>query len=138
MKREKFLRLCAITGARVRIGYYIVDCGLHIQTTPAPQNYLGGWSAFWAFVHNKGGIAYYFDGSAVKEVKEHAQRVSVKYAINPLPTVEERQRWRSLSTLSKREVETRDNGRMTTAFDEGCTARPDRRRAKNNVPILIR
>lgn len=137
MKREKFLRLCAITGARVRVGYYIVDCGLHIQTTPAPQNYLGGWSAFWAFVHNKGGIAYYFDGSAVKEVKEHANRVSVKYAINPLPTVEERQRWRSLSTLSKREVETRDNGRKYSAFDDGMNERPSRRRAKNNTPIFM-
>ena len=134
MKRDKFLALCALTGARVRKGYYVLDCGLHIQTTPQPTNFVGGWSAFWSFVHAKGGVAYFFDGSAVKEVKEHAVQ---RTAINPLPTVEERKRWRTLSTLSKREVETRDGGRKYSAFDDGMNERPSRRRAKNNTPILM-
>lgn len=134
MKRNKFLALCALTGARVRKGFYVLDCGLHIQTTPQPKDFAGGWSAFWSFVHAKGGAAYYFDGSAIKEVKEHAVQ---RTAINPLPTVEERKRWRTLSTLSKREVETRDGGRKYSAFDDGMNERPSRRRAKNNTPILM-
>lgn len=136
MKRDKFLALCALTGARVRKGFYVLDCGLHIQTTPQPKDFAGGWSAFWSFVRAKGGAAYYFDGLAVKEVKEH-HCVSVKYAINATPSVEERQRWRTLSTLSKREVETRDGGRKYSAFDDGMNERPSRRRAKNNTPILM-
>lgn len=139
MKREKFIMLCALSGAPIKAGsYYIVDNLLHIQKIPQPQNFLGGWAAVWKFVKSKGGILYRLTEDAKSVVKVRRPALYAPTAPNQLPSVSEKNRWRELSTLSAREVNTHESGRKYTAFDEGTTDRPSRRRAKNNIPIMIR
>jgi len=139
MKREKFIMLCALSGAPIKAGsYYIVDNLLHIQKIPQPTNFLGGWAAVWKFVKSKGGILYRLSEDAKAVIKVRRPVLVAVERPNTLPTIEEKKRWRELSTLSAREVNTYESGRKYTAFDEGVTDRPGRRRAKNNVPIMIR
>lgn len=139
MKRDKFITLCALSNAPLKAGaYYIVTCGLQVQKIPQPTNFLGGWAAVWKLVRQKSGILYRLteDAKAVTKVRR-----PVLYAPptpNQTPSVAEKNRWKELSTLSAREVNTRESGKKYTAFDEGTTGRPSRRRAKNNVPIMIR
>lgn len=139
MKRDKFIQLCALSNAPLKAGaYYVVTCGLQVQKIPQPQNFLGGWAAVWKFVKQKGGILYRLSEDAKAVIKVRRPVLVAVERPNTLPTVEEKKRWGKLSTLSAREVNTHESGRKYTAFDEGVTDRPSRRRAKNNVPIMIR